>query len=293
MFKKALMLAAVAALLVGVTGCITITSKTETTGSQAGVFITKDYGETWVNSSNLMTTGIAPGSIAAAEILIMEFDPADEQAIYLGTRQDGLIYTYNGGAGWNYAFNKGTVRAMAVDPSAHCTIYVAVDNWLKKTTDCSRKWENVYYTGDAARLVTAISIDLKSPKIIWLGLSSGEVLKSVDAGKSWTKKKTLSSRVAKILISNFDSKVVYAASLETGLLKTTDAGETWQSLSASLEDLGTNEIYYYRGLIEDGKKAGVLYYASAVGLFKTTTGGQDWTAMNLVTPEDLANIYSI
>jgi photosystem II stability/assembly factor-like uncharacterized protein len=164
---------------------------------------------------------------------------------------------------------------------------------VKKTVDCGRKWQNVYYTGDAGRLVTAVTLDLKTPKTIWIGLSSGEVLRSVDAGKSWSKKKTMTSRIAKILISDFDSKVIYVAALETGLQKSTDGGNTWQSLSAALKGLGTNEIYYYRGLIEDAKKAGLLYYASAVGLFKSTTGGQDWTAMSLVTPEDQANIYSI
>lgn len=282
-----------AVVLFGATGCIQITSKTESLTSQAGIFISKDFGETWANSSSLMTAGATPGTIAAAETLMMEFDPIDEKAIYIGTRKDGMLFSYNSGTGWNYGLTVGVPRGVAIDPSSHCTIYAAVDSWLKKTTDCSRKWDKVYYTGDDSRSVTAVTLDLKAPKTLWVGLSTGEILKSPDAGKSWSKKTTLKSRVAKILLSGFDSKVIYAASLENGISKSTDAGETWQKLDYAFANLGTNEIYYYRGLIEDGKKAGTLYYASAVGLFKTTTGGQEWTAMNLLTPSDQANIYSI
>ncbi|MBI5254355.1 hypothetical protein HY932_01075, partial [Candidatus Falkowbacteria bacterium] len=181
MFKKGLMLLISAVVLFGVTGCIQITSKTETMASQAGIFVSKDFGETWTNSSSLMTPGATVGTISAAETLMMEFDPVDEKAIYIGTRKHGMLFSYNSGAGWNYGLTIGVTRGIAIEPTAHCTIYAAVDSWLKKTIDCARKWDKVYYTGNDSRLVTAVTLDLKSPKTLWAGLSTGEILKSPDA----------------------------------------------------------------------------------------------------------------
>jgi len=290
--KKSLIVFVAVLVLFTTTGCIKISSTKGSASSTAGVFVSQDYADNWTNSSSLMTPGILPGDITGVEALFLEFDPTDSSILYLGARQAGLLYSYNAGAGWNVAISEGTVRGVAISSKDHCTAYAAVDARLLKTEDCNLNWKTVYFTGQESQLVSAVAIDHNNPKVVWIGLSTGEVLKSSDAGKSWAKKKTLHSRVAKILVSSFDPNVVYVAGLQSGLSKTTDAGNSWQSLNSQLKDFG-KDVYYYRGLVEDKKNQGVLYYATAIGLLKTTTGGQDWTALNLLTPGEQTNIFAL
>jgi photosystem II stability/assembly factor-like uncharacterized protein len=110
----------------------------------------------------------------------------------------------------------------------------------------------------------------------------GGILKSTDGGVTWANKKSLvtgakvvpSVATAKILQVAFDpqdSKTIYLATAESGLLYSLDAGESWQKPSGDILTVGR-----IGAIAVDPKDKCVVYAAKGNTIYKTTTCGRDW-----------------
>jgi len=78
-----------------------------------------------------------------------------------------------------------------------------------------------------------------------------------------------------VLGSPSDANIVFAGTLSNGIYKSTDRGLTWISTSSS--NIANLSVY---ALAFDPKNAGILFAGTDSGLFKSTTGGGNWVAMN-------------
>ena len=74
-------------------GCISITSKNEI--SLGGFFLSNTQGDEWGHRTNVYVSNNEPRTFAGANITKIAFDPQDKAAIYLGTQNSGLFYSYN------------------------------------------------------------------------------------------------------------------------------------------------------------------------------------------------------
>ena len=94
--KIQLLLGLLAALVLTGVGCIQFTN---TSKGQMGVFRSNDGGEIWQQKSVLLTAqGIK--SLAGAKVYKILTDPSDPKALYMGTRGQGLFYSYDSGDTW-------------------------------------------------------------------------------------------------------------------------------------------------------------------------------------------------
>jgi photosystem II stability/assembly factor-like uncharacterized protein len=263
------------------------------TNDAGGIFKTINRGDVWVQKGLIPTASGRPGSISGVNTSMMAPDPSDSNAIYLGALENGLFFSYDGAETWQISSQlaKGTVKVLAIDPASKCVIYAGIANRLYKSTDCSRTWLGVYNDNDPKIEVSALAIDQTASNNIYIGTSRGEIIKSNDRGSTWRTLNRTENRIAKIIISPSDSRMVFAASSDKGIYRSADGGESWDNLKNKFKDFKTNQTF--RDLVASKEQNSVLFYGVKGGLFKSVNNGDDWTKVNLITSGDSASINAI
>jgi len=282
-----IMLAAVS--LAGV-GCIKFSS--DTTGEQGGVWKTADQGETWEQKVSFPTAeGV--GKIGQVSVQVISIDPSDHLALYAGTSADGLLYSYDGANSWESAkqLDSGPINDIAIDPNDKCNVYAASRNKVYKSVDCNRTFEQAYYETRTDVKVTDVEIDWYNTTVVYAGTSEGDLLKSTDAGASWSPVHRFGGDINDILVDPFDSRVIWVGTENKGLWKSSDAGETWADFEAELKEFkNSRDIYFVQA---DKTNQNNLVIATKYGLIRTADAGASWSEIELVTPPGEATITSL
>jgi photosystem II stability/assembly factor-like uncharacterized protein len=172
------------------------------------------------------------------------------------------------------------------------TVYFGTQ-YLYRSRDRGDTWERL--TGDLSdnssarlgdvphQLVITISESPMRQGLIYAGTDDGRLHVSMDDGQSWTEvTSNLPKRqwIAKVLASRFDEATVYVAQqgrydedFAVRLYKSTDYGETFQSIAGNLPGGPMNMIR------EDPVDPNVLYTANDFGVYVTTDGGARWDVL--------------
>ncbi|MDP2709077.1 MAG: hypothetical protein Q8O93_03465 [bacterium] len=289
-FKIIYLIPAAALLL---SGCsLSLNTGGSNSGSDGGVFTSVNKGNVW-SQRTMVLSASGPRSFASADIIDLALDPNDSQAVYAGIFDNGLLYSYDGGAGWQIAtaLGKITVNNVAVDPADKCVVYATSANKVFKSEDCNRTWSQVYFDNDLKVSITALAVDHFNAANVFIGTSRGDLIKSADRGASWRVAERLDSSVSKIVISPSDSKIMFAGTSSRGLFRSTDNGERWSSLADRLKSF--NNSTRFRDLVALKADSRTLFMATTYGLLKSTDNGDSWSALELLTPEREATINSV
>lgn len=262
------------------------------TGAQGGVWKSTDQGELWEQKVDFPTPeGV--GKIGQVNIQVIAIDPSDHLAIYAGTSADGLLYSYDGAESWESAkqLDTGPIADISIDPKDKCNVYAASRNKVYKSIDCNRTFEQSYYETRTDVKVTDVEIDWYNPTIVYAGTSDGDLLKSTDAGGSWSPVHRFDGDINDILIDPFDSRVMFIGTENKGLWKSIDAGETWSDFESELRDFKNSRDIYF--LTADKTSRNTFIIATKYGLIRTTDSGSSWSEIELVTPPGEAKITSL
>lgn len=287
---------AIIALIIVVTlsGCtINFGSKKTTKGPDGGIFKSTTSGSTWIQKSLIATTSGKVSSFTEAGSTVLAMDPSDTKTLYFGNAEGGVYYTYDSAESWReFPALKGTiVNAFAVDPSSKCVLYAATDNKLLKSNDCGRSWIQTFYDNDPELNINALAIDHYNSAIVYIGTSRGEIIQSLDSGKSWQTMYRFDKKLLKILIGPADSRIIFVATETDGLYRSMDKGLTWINLRESLKEFPDSKKY--RDLFLLSAQPGFVILATKYGLIKSINNGDNWTGLKLITPESEATINSV
>jgi len=130
---------------------------------------------------------------------------------------------------------------------------------------------------------SALAESQKKEGLIYVGTDDGLIQVTEDAGKNWRKVDKLAGipelgYVTRIVTSNHDANTAYAsfdnhqnADFKPYLLKTTDAGRTWTSISNNLPANGP--VF---AIAEDHVNPNLLFVGTEFGLFFSVDAGQKW-----------------
>ncbi len=273
-------------------GCITIETGEGGAGN-GGIFKTVDKGDAWTQRVAIPTTDGSARGIGAYSVVTIAQDPQDPNAIYVGTSENGMWFSYDGGIAWYQPaqLRRGRINAIAVDPKNKCVVYVTSENRILKSTDCSRTYEATYLDTRTARVMTAIVVDAFNPNIVWIGNDGGDVLKSEDSGVSWKPVTSFRSGVKRMVASADDSRRVYAGTEKNGIWRTDDAGANWLDLRENYKEIrDTADLYDMALGVSDPQ---VVVAAVKQGLIVSRDRGTTWTAMELLTPASSAVIHAV
>lgn len=278
-----------AVVLLGV-GCLNVKTKSTDNG---GVFVTSDSGAKWTAKSILpLAEGVS--SISVVDATEMQVDPSDDDAYYLGTRENGLLVSFDNAESWQRVkepeLRSGMVRSFAIDPADKCTIYVAKGANVMKSTDCLRTFDTQAFVETSGKLVNVVRVDWYNPSIVWLGTEAGDIVKSTDAGKTWSTVARAKNEVVDIQVDNSDSRIVLATTERKGMWRTTDGGANWSNMDEAFKvfrDIG------YAYALSQSKSGSLSYLICDYGILRSADHGATWEALTLLTKPGSVRIYSI
>lgn len=183
----------------------------------------------------------------------LQLDPNNPNTVWAcgnttGPDRFAVARSTNGGSSWTRWFPLGTpsgntgAEAMVLHPSTSNTAWVAGydSNGLviMKTTNSGSGWSNLSTTGLGGDHFTDLVIDPGNPQILYAGTNTG-VYKSTDGAESF-QKVSYFSFVTDLLINPENTTEIYAATSNTGVFVSSDAGSTWSNMSWGL---GSDKVY--------------------------------------------------
>lgn len=267
-------------------------SKKVDNSKNGGLYKSTDSGVTWTQVTAFPTSqGV--GNFGTSSVNTMAIDPLDHTALYLGLPSTGLIFSYDAGASWqspqDSQLQSGSVTSVAVDYKNLCTVYATLEKRLYKTETCGRKFTSVYEETRSEVSVKRVVADWFNDGVVYLGLSNGDILKSLDGGTSWIKLKSLGKKLTSLIMSNQDSRIILVGT-EGGLWRTTDAGETWIDETDALSKFKNAENILK--LVQDATGSTFLI-ATKYGLLRSTDAGDSWASIKLLTSANQITIYAL
>ncbi len=143
--------------------------------------------------------------------------------------------------------------------------------------------------------VRALVIDPIDPNRLYLGTNDGQLYRSTDAAKSWTRLLSFnqSGYVAdRIIIDSKNPKIIYvplwslANDIEGSVFKSTDGGDTWQELTGM-------HRHSVRALAIAPTDSNYLIAAAIDGAFRSTDAGATWTRFSPEHHPDLIRLHSV
>jgi photosystem II stability/assembly factor-like uncharacterized protein len=287
MNRRFLLLAPLFALSLMGAGCFGIGGSSTPSVSDGGVFRTRDEALKW-EQLKVLNLDTQIGSTVELGTVSVSLDPQDPNTVYVGTSENGLIYTTNNGQSWQLSagLSKGKINGIVVDAKDRCTVYALRANQLQKTTTCGREWGEVWSHPRATTVITSIVGDWYNPKTLYIGTSDGDILRSDDGATTWRPMHRIdNTQINDLKIDPKDSRVIYAATNGAGIAKSIDGGATWIDIRQQLQ-----EFQYARTpklLVLDPNTKDRIYHISKYGLLVSDDAGATWRAVTLPTaPQD-------
>lgn len=285
------------------------------TDSFAGIHVSNDRGNTWVES----TQGIDSRSGKSGDaipVFVTTIDPNNPNRIWCGVKNAmGVFLSADSGVTWQHKDNglpggeSVEIRGLAVKPGNSNTVFAAGDleeigpfmgafqrtqGIVYRTTDGGENWTQVLTGGN---LFKDIIIDPNSPNTVYVASGFFDrqqleklegVYKSTDGGNNWTQ---INSGIRNLYVTNikFDPKNSNTIWGTTGMIPQFDTdvenqdGAIIVSRDSGMtwaeakrnRNNGAPQLYSALGISPTNPN---VIYAGAFGIFfKSTDGGMSWT----------------
>ena len=189
-----------------------------------GVYKTSNGGTSWQQISS---------GLGGAKIYKLLIDPVDPTTVYAATYLTGLYKTTNSGSGWKLVgYGADFITSVGVDPKNHARVFAGTAGaGLFSSGDGAATWKSSS-RGLTASFVNSVT---QNSDYLFVGLDGGGLYRSKDSGATWLVTAEFAHfPVNTIVVNPGNSKVVYAATVRQGVLKTTDGGSTWYSVNNGL-----------------------------------------------------------
>ncbi len=268
--------------------CITIT----TNQADGGVFKSIDKAQHW--EQKIAVLSVTPGAqnLSSVDAVDLALDPQDSQVLYLATKDNGLFLSLDSAFSWQSVnrLPKGVINSIALDPKNRNVIYVGMGNRVYKSGDCCRSWQNIYLDATPVTEISSLAVDMGDVNKIYAGLSDGRLLRSANAGLSWSTINDFKARVKKIYLNPRNTGIVYVLTTTNGIWRSGDGGSSWQSLDSSLAAFPNGRDVL--SLVFDQTKPDAILTISPYGILRSDDGGSTWTAYKLLSQPGKIKIYS-
>jgi photosystem II stability/assembly factor-like uncharacterized protein len=180
------------------------------------------------------------------------------------------------------------VVEIALHPTKPHILYVATNDYIYKSRDTGKTWENMSRGMSHSRVIS-FAIDPLFPANIYAGTKGDSVFKSFDGGQRWASRRTgmanitITSVVHQLIFSPGSSDHLFAAT-SMGVYETTNAGEHWIKRMD-----GMKEVLMVISIAVDPTQPQTAYAGTSGGVYKSVDGTKTWKKINngLVAPEVL------
>jgi hypothetical protein len=207
-------------------------------------------------------------------------DPGDLRRVYVGTFDDGVYRTLDGGASWEQVggdIPHKRVLSVAIAPArranGRAAVYVGTEpSTLYRSEDDGRTWQHLPRLTELPSApswsfpprpytshVRWIAPHDRDPELLFVGIELGGVMRSRDGGATWEDRKPGSYHDSHALATHpaAPGRVYEAAG--GGVALSTDAGDTWTPVDAGMDR------HYVWGLAVDPTDPECWYVSASYG----------------------------
>ncbi len=224
-----------------------------------------------------------------------------------GVPSQGGLFRRNAGDGAWEALgtglpDKAEVRAILVHPTRPDVIYVGTQDGPYRSTDGGDHWQRLEFP-DRNTVIWAITQHPTRPNVLYAGSAPIALYRSVDGGDTWQRlpgavspahceRAGFDSRVLRITVDPNRPDDIYAALEVSGVIRSTDGGETWSDMSAPLiklaeqphlqSDIGGRHCGVCEGMLDSHATAisaaapDTVFLGIRMGLFRSDDRGATW-----------------
>ena len=278
-----------------------------------GIWKTDDCGVEWTPiSDGQMSTG-SIGSIDVSEsnpniVWVGTGSAAIRSNVIIGR---GAYKSTDAGKTWQFMGLKdaGQIGSVIIHPTNPDVVWLAAlgspfgpndERGIFKTTDGGKTWKKTLFVNNSTG-GRVLAINYANPNELYAGMyrgfrkgwdiisggpaTEGGIYQSTDGGDTWKK---LSAGLPGALIGKIDIDVarsspstvyamVEAPGAEGGLYRSNDSGATWKLVN-SAANLRSRPFYFH--YVDVNPKNPEEVWVNALGLFKSTNGGQSFTTVS-------------
>ena len=240
-----------------------IDSKLGYATSFGGIFKTVDGGKTWQN------VYVQPTGYSFTSIKFL-----DRNTGYASQDFGQLVKTTDGGATWSVSIAHLTARIYSISFAAATTVFIAgEDGYAARSTDNGVTWADKVpdHFGYGYHIYAMRFLNANTGFVVG---HRGRILKTTDGGNTYQQYAPTYIDIQPISFPTAGTG--YAASWNN-LIKTTDSGQTWNTLSFSLSNTANRfqKLYFF------SKDTGIALAETPVQVYKTYNGGQSWQTLAL------------
>jgi len=218
-----------------------------------------------------------------ARVETIAIHPFDNQHIYIGTIENGIYESTNGGQHWVHMDSDSlepNMRVIAIHPTGPDTMFAATVRGVFRSNDAGENWNKVQLAFAPNNEVRTLAICPYNTSVILTG-SQSYIQKSTDGGAHWH----LIPVGTSIQDIEYDlqnqNRVYYvseSANSGNSIFRSDDLGDTWINIHNDLDSVG---MVWDMAL--DPVDPQIIYLAQHVPfdsadrcLSKTTNAGQHW-----------------
>ena len=274
-----------------------------------GVWKTINAGRTWVPIFDSQPVA-SIGALAVA--------PSNSKVIYVGTGEadmrdsisfgNGVYKSIDEGKTWKHLGLENTrqIGRIIIHPTKPDTVFVAAlghvygphpDRGVYRSLDGGLTWQKVLFKDNDVGAID-LAFDPTNPQIIYAAMwnvrrppwfiyapangPGGGIFKSTDGGTTWQQLTTglpvegLGRIGLAVAPTNRNRVYAIVDAKEGGLYSSSDAGTTWARISADQRIWGRG--WYFNKVTVDPKEPETVYVQNT-SIYKSTNGGQKWTAI--------------
>lgn len=207
--------------------------------------------------------------------------------VYVGAESNGLYRLAPGAESWEELTNglpdDPIVPGVAVHPSNPSIIYAGTQNGPYRSTDRGDHWERLDYPALAPPVWTFL-FRPRDPQVMYAGTAPGELYRSANGGDSWNKldlpmgadevSMAFPTRVIGLTADpNFPDEM-YAALEVAGVMRSTDGGDSWESITGSLAP--SEDTLDLHGVQCTAASPRTVFITTRVGPFIGPDQGSEW-----------------
>lgn len=204
-----------------------------------------------------------------------------------------ILRTTNGGNTWDTLQNEIYFHSKAITFIDEKTGFMTGDYhqstyfyFISKTTDAGLTWQTIFAENN---FYFPLEITFVDKAHGWINADKGLILRTTDGGKNWLKN-IINAKSNVSCLSFIDKDLGYAAC--DSFYRTTNGGETWQTLSDTVSNkrptsifflnkkIGWRTFYIVYKIEEIPSKYTILNYCQLY-IQKTTNGGKQWTTLSI------------
>jgi photosystem II stability/assembly factor-like uncharacterized protein len=207
----------------------------------------------------------------------LALDPQDPDTLYVGTTDEGICKSEDGGGTWKRlsGVEHSRVTAVAVSPSDGAVYAGTEPSALFVSRDGGGSWRELEGMRNLPSAPTwsfpprpwtshvrAIALSHADPNLIVVGIELGGILRSPDGGETWQDQRPGAQADCHSLAAHPDAPELLYEAGGGGFAQSADFGESWEAADSGMD------LHYTWGLAADAEDPSLVYASAAEGPFQ-------------------------